>query len=169
MSDVVELTVIGLPVPQGSLRAMVSPQGKAVVPQADQRLLRYRADLRHEGQRSMRERKVTLMAWAVSVQVTFVLPRPATHFLPINKRRDAPELRPEAPVYPMGTPDLDKLCRSVLDALTGIVFADDAQVISLYAAKVYAEEPVFPGLTKLRITGGNDPWPHRTQRSNGTD
>ena len=157
MSDVAEMTVIGLPIPQGSLRALVTPQGKVNTPQGDQRLARYRADIRTEGAKAMRDRRLTLMAWAVSVQVTFVLPRPQSHFLPVNSRRDAAELRPGAPVYPMGMPDLDKLCRSVLDALTGIVFADDAQVISLYAAKVYAEEPVFPGLTKLRITGGNGP------------
>jgi len=163
MSDVIDFEVTGLPIPQGSLRAMVNPKThKAVVPQADQRLLTYRADLRTGGQRAMHERWLPLMAWAVSMDVTFVLPRPALHYLPVNRRRAEPELRADAPVFPMGTPDIDKLCRSVLDALTGIVFADDAQVVRLHASKVYADEPVFAGLTRLRITGGNAPtWPPR--------
>ena len=33
--------------------------------------------------------------------------------------------------------DIDKLCRGVLDALTGVVFADDAQVVRLTAGKNY--------------------------------
>jgi Holliday junction resolvase RusA-like endonuclease len=32
---------------------------------------------------------------------------------------------------------VDKLCRAVLDALTGILYHDDAQVVSLNASKRY--------------------------------
>jgi Holliday junction resolvase RusA-like endonuclease len=34
-------------------------------------------------------------------------------------------------------PDIDKLCRSALDALTGILFVDDGQVVQITAGKVY--------------------------------
>ena len=33
-------------------------------------------------------------------------------------------------------PDIDKLCRAVLDALTGVMYADDRQVVALSARKV---------------------------------
>jgi len=36
--------------------------------------------------------------------------------------------------------DVDKLARAVLDALTGIVYEDDAQVVVLTAAKDYVEQ-----------------------------
>jgi len=36
-------------------------------------------------------------------------------------------------------PDIDKLCRTVLDALTGVAYRDDSQVVSIVASKVYAE------------------------------
>jgi len=34
-------------------------------------------------------------------------------------------------------PDLDKLARAVMDALEGIIYADDSQVVRLTAEKVY--------------------------------
>jgi len=34
-------------------------------------------------------------------------------------------------------PDVDKLARGLLDAMTGILFADDAQVVSLHVRKFY--------------------------------
>ncbi|HXF73041.1 MAG TPA: RusA family crossover junction endodeoxyribonuclease, partial [Actinomycetota bacterium] len=47
-----------------------------------------------------------------------------------------------APIYPVRRPDLDKLTRGLLDALTAAsVFGDDAQVVDLVARKRYAAEP----------------------------
>ena len=41
-------------------------------------------------------------------------------------------------------PDLDKLQRTVLDALTGIVYVDDAQVVAVEASKDSAAEATRP-------------------------
>lgn len=46
-------------------------------------------------------------------------------------------LRPSAPVDVVTRPDLDKLCRSTLDALTGTLIRDDSQVVFLVASKEY--------------------------------
>lgn len=43
---------------------------------------------------------------------------------------------------PTKKPDLDNIVK-VLDALNGIVWKDDAQVVSFTAAKVYAERPAL--------------------------
>ena len=40
-------------------------------------------------------------------------------------------------LLPSTKPDLDKLARAVLDALTGVVFKDDAQVVDLRVTKRY--------------------------------
>jgi Holliday junction resolvase RusA-like endonuclease len=40
---------------------------------------------------------------------------------------------------PSVAPDLDKLIRAVLDALTAIAYVDDGQVTEIYARKVYGE------------------------------
>lgn len=42
---------------------------------------------------------------------------------------------------PIAKPDLDKLVRAVKDALTGVLWKDDAQVVSLRAAKTYVDGP----------------------------
>jgi len=42
--------------------------------------------------------------------------------------------------YPVVKPDLDKIARAVLDAMTGIAFRDDAQVVRLMLSKDYNAE-----------------------------
>ena len=69
----------------------------------------------------------------VSLTLTFVFARPKAHF------RANGELKGSAPqhcVTRIG--DLDKLCRAVCDALTGIAYDDDSQVFSLHAVRRYA-------------------------------
>lgn len=71
----------------------------------------------------------------VRVVLNFVMPRPLYHFTTKG-------LRPNAPNRHAKKPDLDKLCRAVLDALTqGGVWRDDSQVCSLEAYKTYGNEP----------------------------
>ena len=41
---------------------------------------------------------------------------------------------------PVVRPDVDKLVRALLDALTGVAYEDDAQVVELFALKVYADD-----------------------------
>ena len=60
--------------------------------------------------------------------------------------------RPKKPKYPdpVTRPDLDKLSRAVLDALTdtGVIWQDDSQVVRLLAEKHYAR-PGEEGVTIL--------------------
>jgi Holliday junction resolvase RusA-like endonuclease len=65
------------------------------------------------------------------VQITFYLPRPKSLKKSI--------------VYPSKRPDVDKLARAVLDALTGITWRDDSQVTYLCVMKVYASGTCPPG------------------------
>jgi len=74
-----------------------------------------------------------MMAGPVWVRLQFVLPRPKS----APKRSTPPAVK---------RPDLDKLQRAILDALTGIVFADDSQVICIFARKRIAEIDESPGV-----------------------
>ena len=68
---------------------------------------------------------------AVKISLVFHMPRPKKHFLKSGMRTDAPhwhEIRP----------DVDKLERTVLDALTDYVMEDDCKVVKLVGEKVYA-------------------------------
>lgn len=44
-------------------------------------------------------------------------------------------------VRPTGTPDLDNLFKAAQDALTGVVWYDDKQVVEVYGTKNYAMAP----------------------------
>lgn len=122
-----ETDVVGIPVPQGSKRVF---NGRLV-------------DVNHSKLRDWRAlvatslpTQQTLLAGPVSVRLDFYLPRPKGHF---GSGRNAAVLRPSAPLYPAVKPDIDKLVRACLDALTGMAFRDDSQVVSLHARKLFAD------------------------------
>ena len=60
---------------------------------------------------------------AVGLDVTFYVQRPRS-----VKR-----------LYPSVAPDLDKYLRAVGDALSGVAFQDDSQIVDIRARKVYSE------------------------------
>ena len=66
------------------------------------------------------------------VTILFRMQRPSGHW---GKKG----LKPSAPQYPTVKPDIDKLARTTLDALTGIVFDDDSRIVSLVCTKVFAK------------------------------
>lgn len=61
---------------------------------------------------------------AVRLSIVFFLPRPKT--LPKRVR------------HHLKKPDIDKLTRNVCDALKGVLWKDDSQVVDLVARKAYA-------------------------------
>jgi Holliday junction resolvase RusA-like endonuclease len=75
------------------------------------------------------------VAIPIGVIIEFRLRRPASHF---RTGKHAGELKPDAPRFPAVKPDTDKLVRSTLDAMTGIVFDDDARVSRFAIDRVYA-------------------------------
>ena len=130
-------TVAGTPRPQGSKDQFGREASKG--------LPAWRSDIRDAAEKAMLDtfdyRDGAYWETPLGVRVQFILPRPKGHYLPANSRRAAPELRADAPKYPTGKPDTDKLARAVLDALTGLVWRDDSQVVHIDAWKVYGERP----------------------------
>ena len=77
---------------------------------------------------------------SVLLTIEFRFPRPSGHF---GKRG----LRPSAPPTMFRRPDLDKLVRAILDALTDAgAFRDDAQVDEIRARKRYCTDGESPGV-----------------------
>lgn len=70
----------------------------------------------------------------VVLSLKFTTARPSSHL-----KRDG-GLRAGAPQFP-SRPDVDKLARAVLDALTGVLYVDDGQVAELHLTKGYGAEP----------------------------
>lgn len=129
-----EVRVNGLPAPQGSKRHV----GRGVMIESSKKVKPWRDAVAAETSKLDFEHMphVRVTAW-------FLLPRPKSHF---RQGRYAGLLKPTAPPYPAKYPDLDKLCRSTLDALRmGGAYRDDAQVVKLHAFKLYAETGEEPG------------------------
>jgi Holliday junction resolvase RusA-like endonuclease len=51
------------------------------------------------------------------------------------------QLAVDGEIYPQVKPDLDNVMKAILDALNGVVYADDSQVINLVATKRYSTDP----------------------------
>ena len=64
-------------------------------------------------------------------------------FMPIvqstSKKRK--QLMIERKILPDKKPDIDNMIKSITDALNGIAYADDKQVVEVHAYKYYSEEP----------------------------
>lgn len=71
---------------------------------------------------------------AVAVEVAFFFPRPNLHFTRKGNRS-----KHWIPHY-VHSPDVDKCVRTILDALTNLVYTDDRQVVELAAWKFYGDE-----------------------------
>jgi len=83
----------------------------------------------------------------VRLSLMFVIPRPKGHY---RSGRFAGELRQNVPRFPTKKPDLTKLVRGVEDALTGIVWRDDSQVVEQFNRKIWGE-PAHVVITVERI------------------
>lgn len=140
VAGAVAFTVRGRAVPQGAL--VRSPSGGLYHRDA-KRLDAWRDAIADEARDAIGDGPC--LEGPVAVHVDFVLPRPKHHYLPANRHRAVPELRLDAPAFVADRPDLDKLSRSLLDALTAVVIRDDGQVAQLSARKLWETDTLRPG------------------------
>lgn len=120
-----EFSVLGNPQPKGSARAFVV-KGRPVITSANPKAKNWAQDIRT----AIQNWPHGVLNVAFNVQLSFTFARPAS----VSEKK-----RPDHTVKP----DADKLIRTVLDALTGICWKDDAQVTSIQCWKRYG---VAPGL-----------------------
>lgn len=123
--------VPGTPAPQGSARAFVRG-GRPIITHANEKTMPWRADIAAH-MRSTIGPNIEFPEDAVKVALLFVMPRRAA-----EPKRVTPNHTRK--------PDIDKLIRSTLDALTGISFTDDAQVTFIGAHKRTAKIGEQPGV-----------------------
>lgn len=119
MAQLLHWFVEGTPVPQGSKTATVI-NGRAVM---------FEANKKHKAWRDHVRATVgtleTPSTQPVRVELQFWFQKPKT------VKREHMSVKP----------DLDKLSRSVLDAITGGILKDDSQVVILNARKEYGDKP----------------------------
>jgi Holliday junction resolvase RusA-like endonuclease len=139
----VDFFVHGTPRPQGSKKASwnsrarryaagkVVGRGKVVMRESSEGLKPWRAIV--AGLAAVNRPRLAPKGVPVSLVLEFVFERPASHF----KRG---KLREDAPRFVTRRPDIDKLERAILDALTGVVWFDDSQVAIVEKQKRYGEK-----------------------------
>jgi len=134
----IEFTVHGVPAPKGAMRAFPVRKAGALTGKVavTARGSAKQTEWHHRVHEAIRANvgDMALIDGPVTVTLDFRLPRPKSH--PKTRR-----------TWPAVAPDIDKLARLVLDALTGTVLVDDARVIGLQASKDYAvDHHIRPGV-----------------------
>jgi len=124
--------VYGLPAPQGSKRHM----GNGVMVESSKAVKPWRQDVKHAALACVPHDWDPSLPMALSV--VFRFKRPAGQ---IGKKG----VKPSAPAHCTSARngDIEKLVRSTNDALIGVAFDDDRQVVTVNASKRYcvADEP----------------------------
>lgn len=137
--NTLEIRIPGIPAPGGSKRfvGFGKKTGRAIlIDDAGQRNKDWRNAVAWAGKEALGQNP--LMSGPLRVDMTFYMPRPKGHY-------GTKGLRTSAPAYPITRPDALKISRSTEDALTGIVWHDDAQTVSLHIQKLYASPDQAPG------------------------
>lgn len=126
----ISFTVYCKPEPQGSIRAF-TPKGwtRPVLTSDNKGLKSFRQEV---AKAAIEERSrngdcglIFGKHEPVELRVAFFLRKPPS----VSRKRSRPVVKP----------DLSKLVRSTEDALTGIIYPDDAQIVSIVSAKDYAD------------------------------
>lgn len=117
----ITFSVYGDPLPKGSVKAF-TPKGwtRPILTSATKGLKQWESKIASAAQAKA---DGMLLVGAVSVQIAFYLSRPQS--MPKKVRLHTKR------------PDLDKLIRGGTDALTGVLYKDDAQIVSIVASKHY--------------------------------
>jgi Holliday junction resolvase RusA-like endonuclease len=143
VSDRFDMFVPGRPVPQGSKRALMPKGGKVpvVIDANPEGLAAWRRKVTNEAIEKQAEYMHTQPGMLfpigdpIGLTVTFAMERPRFHY---GTGKNADIVKESAPKFPAIMPDIDKLLRAILDALTDAqVWRDDGQVVWVLAKKVY--------------------------------
>lgn len=126
--------VNGTPAPQGSKNAYRRGD-RTVLVESSKKVQPWRAAV---AQAATLMCPPTPIDGPVFVFIVFVLPRPKS--------------LPKRVTHMVKKPDLDKLIRSTLDALSGIAYVDDNRVTAITATKHYARAGETPG-AQITIEG----------------
>lgn len=127
MQRSMNIFVPGVPIPKGSTKAFPFKRknGKmgVAVTAANSKTKPWQAQVAEIAKREM-DWNGAVWKGAVYLTVHFFMPRPKS----LSKRV----------IFHLKKPDLDKLLRSIKDALKGIAYVDDSQVVTTMCTKCYA-------------------------------
>jgi Holliday junction resolvase RusA-like endonuclease len=126
----IRLTVFGVAQPQGNKTGFVNrATGKVAMREgrsneANASFKDWRSAVAAAGREWQASNGAVLLDEPLGLTAIFHLPKPSS--------------APKWKLWARGRPDVDKLARAVLDALTGVLWVDDSRVVSLHVQKPYA-------------------------------
>lgn len=133
MKNAIRILVYGRCQPAGSKRFVgLSAAGVGRIVDANPRAADWKAQVAQAAAMAREKAGWPLVRGPVAVDVTFVRPRPKGHY---NKSG----LKKSAPLYPATKPDRGKLLRAVEDAMEGVIYANDSQIVGGYVVKEWGE------------------------------
>jgi len=110
--------------------------GRAVVVDAGgKKTKEWRGDVALAAMEAMKQADLAPFEGAIELELIFQIPRPKSQF-----RSDGLRLREGSPADHITRPDLLKLARSTEDAMTGICYRDDGQIIKETLEKFFSPE-----------------------------
>lgn len=124
------ITVLGTPVAKA--RPRMTRGGIAFTPAKTRS---YETYARLVAQEEMKAARIGMMEGPLRMTMRVDLPIPSSW----SKRKQQQALTGE--IRPCVKPDIDNFVKAALDALNGVVFADDKQVVRLEASKRYSLQP----------------------------
>jgi Holliday junction resolvase RusA-like endonuclease len=138
MNQSLKFFVPGIPAPGGSKKAFIR-NGRVNMVDAGKNNKPWRASVALFASQAIQKLEVfTLMDGPLSLELMFAMPRTGSHY---GTGRNKGVLKANAPEHHIVTPDATKLTRALEDALTGIVWTDDARIARQFITKVYADKP----------------------------
>ncbi len=120
----ITFTAYGTPAPKGSTRAFI-PKGwkRAVITETNKHTRPWAAIVKYAAKQAVNSDTIPFTSCPVSLHIVFYLPMPKS--------------LPKRVHWHVKKPDCDKLLRAAIDALTGIIFTDDSQIVRISAMKEY--------------------------------
>lgn len=126
-------SIDGVPVPKGRPRlTTINGMARAFTPKKTRD---YEDDVRAAAIAAMSEDGLMLFDRPLCVKVDIYLPIPKSWSK--KKHQDAMDGK----VVPTKKPDIDNVCKCILDAMNKVVYVDDAQIVDFYAKKRYWFKP----------------------------
>lgn len=154
MRECIFFWVDGVAKPAGSKRGFAIKKGgvytgRVAIVDANKNSRDWKTDV---GIAAHRKAGINPELWTGPLHLTlaFVLRRPKCHY---RSGKNAHLLRDDAPPFPVGMPDATKLVRGVEDALTGILWKDDAQIVTQHVTKRYGDTPGVAIVLREEETG----------------
>lgn len=131
MSATVYFVVYGNPVGKGRPRA--TSRGGFVRMYTDAKTLGFESAVADEARIAMRDWQAFETPMQLQLSAYYPIPKSWS-----KKKR---QMAMDGEIHPQVKPDLDNVMKAVLDAMNGVVYVDDSQVINMVATKRYSSDP----------------------------